>query len=95
MKKLERFILRDELECNKSLKMAKHTITCYWPNGPQLLEHFYIMKSGTFVLLKKKIAYPSSTHFDLKKFCFYFNDFTKRFDVIMIHDELFPLKTPA
>ena len=29
------------------------------------------------------------------KSLFYFNDLTKRFDVIIIYDELLPLKTPA
>ena len=30
-----------------------------------------------------------------EKFCFCYNDFTKRFDVIMIYKELLLLKTPA
>ena len=72
MKKLEQFTLSDDPKCNKFQKTANHAIKCY--SSLTLLEHFYIIKSGTS---EKIIGYPA-LHTSMLKTCFYFNDFPKR-----------------
>ena len=42
MKKLERFILREDPKRNKFLKIAKRTLEYYWPSTPQALLHYQI-----------------------------------------------------
>ena len=56
MKKLEQFILREDLECNKFLKIAR-------------LDSSSTFTLSNLVLLKK-IGYPCSAHFDVKSAVF-------------------------
>ena len=67
MKKLERFILRDDSECNKLKK--RHRSMPLNVIAPRLLEHFYIIKSAG--ASEKKLGTPA-LHTSMLKILFLF-----------------------